>query len=528
LSSGLKDQLYALDNPEGREILTRMQRGIEKESLRITGEGKLAQSPHPAGLGSALAHPSITTDYSEALMEFITPVNSSIEGSLDTLEDIHTYVYQHLGDEVLWSASMPCIMTGDDDIPVAQYGRSNVARMKTVYRYGLGHRYGRLMQTIAGIHYNFSMPDDFWQKAWESEGSPGTRSDYVSTRYLGLIRNFQRYSWLLVYLYGASPAVCASFLQGNDKHGLIPFDDETRSLYMPYGTSLRMGDLGYNSDAQKGLSICYNSLDNYVKTLSAAIRQPHPEYASIPSGQGGNFQQLNESLLQIENEFYSPIRPKRIAKSGETPLAALCRDGIEYIEVRCVDVSPFTAVGLDAQQIRFMDTFLLFCLLHESPACTEEEQQVMDYNLATVVNRGREPGLILKTCSGERPFAELANTLLQSLDGVAELLDHSFDGSNYRSALGSQKEKIANPALTPSARMLKEMRETKLPFFRLEMKYSKQWGEHFRSSSLTAEAAEKLAAQTRRSIEAQTEIENADSISFEHYLKDFYAQYDLL
>ena len=175
---------------------------------------------------------------------------------------------------------------------------------------------------------------------------------------------------------------------------------------MPHGTALRMGDLGYNSDAQKGLNICYNSLDNYVQTLKKAILQPHEGYASIPAGEAGNFQQLNDSLLQIENEFYSPIRPKRVARTGETPLGALCRDGIEYIEVRCIDVSPFAAVGLDAQQIRFMDTFLLFCLLQDSPPCTSQEQEVMDYNLETIVNRGREPGLLLKNCAGEQPFDE--------------------------------------------------------------------------------------------------------------------------
>jgi len=528
LSSGLNDQLRALDNPHSRGILSRIQRGIEKESLRITVDGKLSQSPHPAGLGSPLAHASITTDYSEALMEFITPVDSSIEASLKTLEDIHTYVYQNLGDEILWSASMPCIMTGDDDIPVAQYGSSNVARMKTVYRYGLGHRYGRLMQNIAGIHYNFSMPDEFWQEAWESEGRPGSKADYISTRYLGLIRNFQRYSWLLVYLFGASPAVCASFLRDSDKHGLTPFDEGARSLHKPYGTSLRMGDLGYNSDAQKDLSICYNSLDNYVKTLSAAIRQPHPGYASIPSGQDGNFQQLNESLLQIENEFYSPIRPKRVAKSGETPLTALCREGIEYIEVRCVDVSPFTPVGLDAQQIRFIDTFLLFCLLHDSPACTEEEQLVMDYNLTTVVNRGREPGLTLKTCSGDKPFEEIANTLLTSLEGIATLLDRSHESSGYAETLADQKAKIADPELTPSARMLREMKETELPFFRLEMEYSKRWGEYFRTSTLTPEASEKLDTQTRESLAKLADIENSDTKNFESYLADFYSQYSSL
>ncbi len=168
MSFTLSDQLQSLDKPAGRSSLSRIQRGIEKESLRITIDGKLAQTSHPVGLGSTLTHPSITTDYSEALMEFITPVETSIDKSLQTLEDIHSFVYQHLDKEILWSASMPCIMTGDDAIPVARYGSANVARMKTVYRLGLGHRYGRLMQTIAGIHYNFSMPQEFWQNAWQA------------------------------------------------------------------------------------------------------------------------------------------------------------------------------------------------------------------------------------------------------------------------------------------------------------------------------------------------------------------------
>ena len=255
---------------------------------------------------------------------------------------------------------------------------------------------------------------------------------YCTTRYLDLIRNFQRYSWLLVYLYGASPAVCASFLKGATDHKLVPFDEDARSLHLPYGTALRMGDLGYNSDAQKDLNICYNSLDNYIQTLSKAILQPHPDYASIPSGQNGDYQQLSDSLLQIENEFYGPIRPKRVARSGETPLGALRRGGIEYIEVRCIDINPFTAVGLDAQQIRFVDTFLLFCLLEDSPPCTDSEQAIIDYNLKTIVNRGREPKLTLKGSDGERPFTEFSERLLQAMEPIAELMDRAFGGDDLR------------------------------------------------------------------------------------------------
>jgi glutamate--cysteine ligase len=520
--------LHALQAPDALALARGIQRGIEKESLRITPDGKLSQAPHPAGLGSPLTHRSITTDFSEALLEFITPVSVDIEESLETLENIHRFVYREIGEEILWAASMPCIVAGDQGIPVARYGSSNVARMKTVYRYGLGHRYGRTMQAIAGVHYNFSMPFAYWEKTWREASQPGKLKDYISQRYLDLIRNFKRYSWLLVYLYGASPAVCASFLKGRDNHGLLPFDEQGRSLYLPYGTSLRMGDLGYNSSAQKNLNICYNSLKNYVDTLHQAILQPHPAYRDIPSGENGDYQQLNDSLLQIENEFYSPIRPKRVTASGETPLNALVRGGIEYIEVRCVDVSPFSPLGLDAQQIRFLDTFLLYCLLQDSPLCEDEEQDEQAANLAAVVNRGREPGLELQQGGNPVTLADWGARILDNMAPVAGLLDRAHGSSRYTEALGNQQEKIADPEKTPSARILREMREQDLPFFRLAMSYSEQWAAHFSNPPLSPAVASELERESVHSLQAQREIEASDDISFEQYLHNFFVQYEAL
>jgi glutamate--cysteine ligase len=526
LSSHLQKQLQTLSQPEAKGMLRGISRGIEKESLRIEAKGTLAQTPHPAELGSALTHSLITTDYSEALLEFITPVNTSIEDSLELLEDIHSFVYQKIGDEILWSASMPCIISGDASIPVAQYGSSNVARMKTVYRSGLGHRYGRMMQAIAGIHYNFSMPQAYWDHAWESAGCPGEKTDYISERYLGMIRNFRRYSWLLIYLFGASPAVCSSFLGGSDRHGMKAFDEKAKSLYLPFATALRMGELGYNSDAQGDLNVCYNSLGDYVNTLSSAIKQQHPAYSHIPSGQEGNYQQLNNSLLQIENEFYSSIRPKRVASSGETPLCALVRAGIEYIEVRCVDINPFSSVGLDDTQMRSLDTFLLYCLLQDSPACNDDEQLVQNANLKAVVNMGRQPGLQLHDGSDDISMAQWANELLRLMRPIAEMLDTAHASGDYIASLDSQLAKVADPELTPSARILREMHDKKLPFFRLAMAYSEKWAQYFRERALSADVQAAFEQEAQRSLLAQRDMEYSNDISFEDYLDNFFSQYE--
>ena len=528
MSSLFERRLLELANPEQSQLLTSIGRGIEKESLRIDADGRLAQSSHPTGLGSALCHPYITTDYSEALLEFITPVSQDIDSTLATLEDIHRFVYGQIGDELLWAASMPCILEGDDHIPVAHYGSSNVARMKTVYRYGLGHRYGRLMQTIAGIHYNFSMPQAWWPLAQAADAADGNMQDYRTARYLDLIRNFRRHSWLLIYLFGASPAVCSSFIRNNDYHGLIPFDEKSKSLHAPHGTALRMGDLGYQSNAQKNLAVCYNSLDSYIETLREAIVHPHPDYKAMGIGETGHEQQLSTSMLQIENEFYSPIRPKRVARSGEIALGALRRDGIEYIEVRCVDVNPFLPLGIEATQIRFMDNFLLYCLLADSPDCDDEERERIAENQHRVVNHGREPGLRLQSLDGDTSLAELAGSLLQSIAPIAEAMDAACGGSGYRDSHRMQIEKVGDPDLTPSAQILEQMQEQDLPFFRLAMNASLRWAAEFRHRPLGPERQAYFEQQSRDSLDRQADIEAADRIDFEAYLQNYYRQYDAL
>jgi glutamate--cysteine ligase len=202
-------------------------------------------------LGSALTHPQITTDYAEALLEFITPAEHDIGLALHR-STRSTATPTKLDGELLWSQSMPCDLPPEEDIEIAWYGSSNIGMLKHVYRRGLALRYGKAMQCIAGIHYNYSLPrtavDAAQAKA--SRKNAAALRDFQSERYIALIRNFRRYSWLLMYLFGASPALSRCFLRGRE-HNLDALSDDT--LYLPYATSLRMSDLGYQNDAQSGL-----------------------------------------------------------------------------------------------------------------------------------------------------------------------------------------------------------------------------------------------------------------------------------
>ncbi|MEG1091041.1 MAG: glutamate--cysteine ligase, partial [Acinetobacter sp.] len=338
-------------------LIKGMLRGIERESLRMQSDGFLSQAAHPRALGSALTHPHITTDYSEALMEFITPPQDSIKKALDYLSDIHAIVHRHLeNDEKLWPLSMPCMLDSrDDSIPLAQYGSSNIGLFKTLYRHGLGVRYGRRMQTISGVHYNLSFPDHLFEALQQQEQDEALKAlslqDYRSHRYMGLIRNFIRLTPLVMFLIGASPAVCQCFMTGRD-HFLLPLVKGT--LYSPYATALRMGRFGYQNSAQKQLGIHYNNLQDYLDGLQKAVKTPYKPFSRLGlDDANGQPIQINDHVLQIENEYYSLVRPKQVPLAGETPSQALENRGIAYVELRAVDVNPYSPIGINEDTAGF-------------------------------------------------------------------------------------------------------------------------------------------------------------------------------
>ncbi len=495
-----------------------LRRGIEKESLRVDFEGKLAQTPHPRALGSALTHSSITTDYSEALLEFVTPIHTDIDSLLHELTDIHQFTYQNLGDEKLWVNSMPCVVLGEQAIPIARYGSSNVAKMKEAYRRGLGHRYGRLMQTIAGIHYNFSLPESFWPGYLGMDDEPGLQAGR-SAAYFALTRNFLRHSWLVCYLFGASPAVCKTFLRGRE-HPLAEFKEH--SFFSPHATSLRLSGLGYSNDVQSTLEVCYNSLDEYVATLRRAIQTTWPPYEEIPLTKNGVYQQLNSNVLQIENEFYAVIRPKQVAHSGESPSNALRDRGVEYVEVRSLDLDPFVPIGICPQTVRFFDLFLLFCLFSGDDAISENERDIAAENRQRVVMEGRNPDLTLQIDGKEVGFTKAASELLDRMADVAGMLDAACGEQRYQEALSVQRDRLRDPSLTPSARILDAMEKDFDSFFSFAMHQAEEHERYFKDWEIQPDTLHHYREEAAASLARQEAVEAADTQSFDDFLGDYF------
>jgi glutamate--cysteine ligase len=518
----LSYRLAVLASGPQRDALTTGLRGIERESLRVTPDGQLAMTPHPHALGSALTHPSLTTDYSEALIELITPAERDAAITLEKLDELHRFVYAKLDGEILWNNSMPGLLPATDDgIPIAQYGASNIGRLKYVYRVGLALRYGRTMQTIAGIHYNYSLNEEVWRLLHADQQSTASAVDFQSERYLALIRNFRRTNWLLMYLFGASPALDRRFLRDR-QHTLESFDADT--LYRPYATSLRMSDLGYsNTSAQAALRPNYDTLPGYLDALAKAVSQPYPPYEKIGTQRNGEWVQINTNVLQIENEFYSTIRPKRITYPGERPLHALAARGVQYVEVRCMDIDPFEPTGIALETARFLDAYLLVCALDDSPSLPPEAYCEANHNFGRVTMEGRKPALELTRDGQTIAMHDWADELFAKVEIAAKALDDLHGGDMHARALAAQRAKLADPSLTPSARVLQTLRDKSQSFLAFGLEQSEAHAAYFRSRPLDTDSETTFTGLAAKSLEEQATLEREEVGSFDAFVAAYRA-----
>lgn len=509
------------NNPDN---FTQFGRGVERETLRYTLDGRLATTPHPKELGAALTNKWITTDFSESLLEFITPVSNDVNDLLGQLSDVHHFTQTKMGEEKFWPLSMPCYVDNEDDIEFAQYGTSNIGKMKTLYRKGLKNRYGSLMQIISGVHFNFSFPESLWDSLYGDQNEV-ERANTKSDAYFSLIRNYYHFGWLIPYLFGASPAICPSFLQGRKTN--LPFKNIGQTKYLPYATSLRLSDLGYTNSAQNDLKIGYNNLDEYLQGLEDAIHTSSDEFAKIGIKVDGEYQQLNSNVLQIENELYAPIRAKRVSNSGEKPSEALKRAGVEYIEVRSLDVNPFSPIGITEQQIRFLDMFLTWCLIKDADTVDNKQLCCWKDNWNKVILEGRKPGLMLRElshgCDGKLlSLNDYTKQIFSDFKLIAKEMDLALGGDEYQQTCEELLSWIDNPELTISGRLLeltKDLGGIGTVGCSLGAKYREEHLAH--QYGVYSEQA--MLDEAQKSLQAQQEIEQSDTLNFDEFLSDYFS-----
>lgn len=557
--------LKRLESKEVYSLFRGIKRGFEKECLRVNQNGILSQTAHPKALGSSLTHPFITTDFAEALLEFITPPTQDVHETFRKLSEIHAFVYYVLErenlQEYLWAGSMPCHLPSEEEISIAKYGSSNLGQLKYIYRKGLGLRYGRRMQTIAGIHYNFSLPEAFFKKQYHLNLS-GTVSqrflkDFISEQYLAMMRNSLRWGWILPLLFGATPAICKGFFNPNakvseflepwiintrdnnknnnkenknnnnqDNHNSKNIDTDT--YFGKYATSLRLSDLGYHNKAQTSDLISYNSFPEFLKTMHHTVHTPDPYYTKLGVQKDGEYQQLNDSILQIEDEHYAMFRPKRVPQPDERTISALSRDGIEYIEVRALDINPFLPLGVEPKTQFILDTFLITCLFLESPPIEREEMARIHDNHQQIVLKGRNPTLTLIDINGNTQNAvQLAQGFLNLMLNVAHYLDRAYSIDNFSMACRQAKRSLDDLNSLPSARMLNEMKMNKESYFEFIKRWSLHHKEFFKDYLTHLTSPQKLVqyydSLSQKSLLEQAKLEKEETIGFPLFLDKFLA-----
>jgi len=477
---------------KNRKLLDAFHFGLERESIRIDSRGNISRFPHPKLFGSPLTHPYINTDFGEQQLEWNTPPKTSFRSAQKFLEDLLHFSLKKNPKELFWPFSMPPSL---HDIQIAQYGSSHAGRRKEIYREGLRERYGMNLQMISGVHFNFSFDLPFWKKLHRYETSSLPLQEFINGKYLGLIRNFLREGWLLTYLFGASPAMDRSYTD-------LPkgFQKVGEAFVGPHTTSIRTSHLGYYSRVQNQLAISLNSLDEYIEEMQIATSTPMEEYLMIPS-------QLNNYILQTENEHYSRIRPKANPREGESALEALQRRGIEYIEVRAIDLDPFDPIGITTEQIDFLYCFLLYCMNKKSPPLSKQCQICLTYNQNKVALEGRRKGLILRE-KKDSSLEKWSTKIFKSMEPIAKILGKEKN-------LKLQKAKVKNVSLTPSA--LIEKRLTNSTYRHLGVELAKSHKKNLLSATLTSKQLKHFEKQASDSLVENQKLETAASILVDGY-----------
>ena len=511
MSNEFLNSLENLDALNVSDFIKFSQRGIEKENLRSSNRS-ISLRAHPKAYGSSLTNSRITTDFSEALIELVTGPNKDLNNCLKELEDIVYFCLKNT-DEDFWPASIPMSIEDEATIPIADYGNSNSGRLKKLYRVGLSHRYGSMMQTVSGIHYNFSFDDRLFEQWAKKEGEK--LREFKDKKYLSLVRNFRRNAWLITYLFGCSPIVPKAFAQGRE-HSLKELN--TNDLFLENATCLRMGELGYISKSQDNLNIAYNNLEEYLADLKKALTTDHPRYKTLGTKVGDEYIQLNTAIIQIENEYYSSIRPKRLVGSGERPINALREKGIEYVEIRALDNNIYDPFGISDETAIFLESFLFYCLISEDQPCDADEISKIHNNWGNVVLSGRDEDLELQLKEGSVLLRDKAAEILDAMTNFESRIGDQEYRNVFKRSLKSQRQKISDSNMTPSGKLLQEITASGLTWDEYTNQIAKSHKEEILKSKREVHYLEE---QAKESLEEFTIKEAQKEKDFDSFLAEY-------
>lgn len=493
--------------------------GLERETMRINNEVKIAKTSHPKSLGSALTHQYITTDFAESLLEIVTPPCNTIEELMGWLNDLHSFIDININEELMWSASMPPILDDPDNIKVAEYGSSYQGILRHIYRCGLALRYGRRMQAIAGLHLNFSFGEKFleyYNQISDAKISP-------NTLYFNILRNYIRNSWLINYLFGSSPVLDKSFLLGMEVPAFLQSYAKS-SYYHPHSSCLRMGSMGYNNRKHSSLSVCFNNLSEYLDTISKLLGKNEEEYQKLGiKDKSGRYQQLNTNVLQVENEYYASIRPKALRLHAEKTIDILMRKGVEYLEIRNLDINPFAPCGIDENQLRFMQLFLLYSsLVPSAPISSEECQSIRIADEQIIMNNINNDSDFKLEGGRTLNIYDEAHRIFTEMEPLAHLLDKAAQSSDYTYALQLQNDKLEDENLLPSIQQMCFLRNENMDFvegiFKLSQNHKLHYASH-RKENYDRQSL--LKEKVVMSWQETHDLESNKSGSFEDYLAEY-------
>ncbi|WP_296798693.1 glutamate--cysteine ligase [uncultured Methanobrevibacter sp.] len=399
--------------------------GIEWESLRAKGEGELSLTPHPEIFGDKFTNPLITTDFSESQIEIITPTLNTIDEAFDTFSILADLVNSSLPeDEYLWFQSIPCILPYWDQIPIAQYPEEGKSSQK--YREDLAKKYGVKKQMISGVHFNFSFSDNFLKKIYELVDIDLTFKEFKNQIYLRITRNYLRHCWLIIYLTGCSIGSHKTF--SNDCIHLMDAKDNYGSYYSTKGPSFRNASCGYKN--LKDLYPSYNTVEEFTRDVRTFI---------------------DNGDLSEAKELYTQIRLK--PKDPQDLLNSLEKDGIEYIEIRTLDINPFYQCGLVRHDMKFLHLFLIYSLIKDESdyADWQKEAKINEENTAELAYT---KSMRLIRDGEETTLKEWASEIINEMYGMCEVL--GFDEFN---TLKLMHDRVSNPNLTYGKRILKLIKE---------------------------------------------------------------------